>query len=157
MQGINHAEQGHVVNALPPVDINGGASSDIWSMKNYGKATIIVSVGVSAAAFTKIVVNECTAADGSGRTAIAYSVYKEETAAGDTLGERTAVAATGVTPSANDNIMYVIDLDARELSADSPWVEVVLTNASGNSCLASVLAVLTGSRYGEDQSPTALA
>ena len=49
-------------------------------------------------------------------TDIAFAVYKEETASGDTLATRVAVAATGVTPSANDNIFYVVDIDARDLT-----------------------------------------
>lgn len=157
MQGITIAEQGHFVNVIPPVDINGGKKGDIFSMENYAHATIVVQVGVSAAAFTKILVNECTAFDGSGRTAIAHNIYKEETAAGDTLGARTSVAAAGTTPSADDNIMYVIELDARELSDGSHFVEVELTNSSGNSVIASAVAILTGSRYAESESPTAIA
>lgn len=157
MQGFNVAEQGHVVNVIPPIDINGGKKGDIFSMENYAHASIIVQVGVSAAAFTKILVNECTAFDGTGRTAIAYNLYAEETALGDTLGAREAVAAAGKTPSANDTIMYVIELDARELSDGSHFVEVELTNTSGNSVIASAVAILSGSRYAEDQSPTAIA
>ncbi len=157
MQGINVAEMGHVVNVIPPIDISGGLKGDIFSMENYGHATIIIAIGVSAAAFTKILVNECSDLSGSDRTAIKYSIYKEETAAGDTLGARTAVALAGATPSANDTIFYVIELDARELSDDRQFVEIELTNTSPNSVIASVVAILSGSRYGGDQSPTAIA
>ena len=156
MQGFNIAEMGHVVNVIPSIDITGGKKGDIFSMKNYAHATIIIQVGVSVAAFTKILVNECSAFDGSDRQAIAYSIYKEETALGDTLGARTAVALAGLTPSANDTIFYVIELDARELSDARQFVEIELTNASGNSVIASVVAILSGSRYGGDQSATAI-
>lgn len=157
MQGITLAEAGHFVNVLPPIDINGGATGDRFTMKNYSHATIVVQIGVSAAAATKIIVKNCTAAESGTATAIAYNVYKEETAAGDTLGARTAVAAAGLTPSANDTIMYVIEIDGRELTDGYPWVELSITNASGNSVIASAIAILTGSRYAVDQSPTALA
>jgi hypothetical protein len=157
MQGMNMAEMAHVVNVLPPQDINGGAVGDRFHMKKHRKASIIIAIGASAAAFTKILVNECDAASAGNSNAIAFNVYKEETAAGDTLGARTAVAAAGLTPSANDNIFYVIDLDARELTDGFPFVEVQLTNASGNSVLASVVAVLTGARYAHDQNETVLA
>ena len=115
-----------------------------------------MQVGVSAAAFTKIIVKEADAASAGNANAIAYAVYKEETAAGDTLGARTAVASAGVTPSANDTIMYVIELDASELTDGFEWVEVSLTNASANSVIASIVAILSGARYGEDQSATAI-
>jgi hypothetical protein len=147
MRGINLAEQAHVVNVLPPKNISGGAIGDRFKMSHHQKASIVVQVGVSAAAFTKIIVKECDAATAGTATAIAYRLYAEETATGDTLGAKEAVAATGRTPSANDNIMYVIDLDATDLTDGYKWVEVSLTNTSGNSVLASIVAVLTGPRY----------
>lgn len=156
MQGINLAERGHIVNVIPPIDITGGKNGDRFHLKNHGKATIIVQIGVSAAAFTKIIMREADAATGGNTTDIAFAVYKEETALGDTLGARTAVAATGVTPSANDTIFYVIDIDARELTDGFEWLEVALTNASANSVIASVVAILTGSRYAGDLSATAI-
>lgn len=157
MQGMDLAVQGHIVNVLPPIDISGGAVADRFKMSGHGKATIIVQVGVSAAAFTKIIVKEADAASSGNSTAIPFSVYKEETAAGDTLGARTAVTTAGVTPSANNKIMYVIDIDARELTEGYKWIEVSLTNGSGNSVLASIVAVLTGARYSHDQNETVLA
>lgn len=156
MRGINLAEIGHIVNILPPVDITGGVTGDVFSLKNHAHATIIVQVGVSAAAFTKIIVNECTAFDGTGATAIPYSVYKEETAAGDTLGARTDVTAAGLTPSANDSIFYVIEIDAADLSEGSHFVQLSLTNGT-NSVIASAVAILTGARFAGDQSATAIA
>lgn len=156
MKGITIAEQGHIVNALPPIDISGGATADVFSMENYGHATIIVQVGVSAAAFTKILVNECTSFAGANATAIAFNYYSETTAAGDTLSTRTAATTAGVTPSANNNIFYVIELDASELSDGYNFVQVQLTNGT-NSVIGSVVAILSGSRYGEEASPTAIA
>jgi hypothetical protein len=157
MQGWNLAEQAHIVNALPPVSIAGGATADRFSMKNFAHATIIVSVGVSAAAFTKIIVRSCSAATSGTVTDIPFRVYKEETALGDTLGAKVDVAAAGVTPSANDNIFYVIELDAAELEEDQPWVEVALTNTTGNSVIACVIAVLSGARYTGSENATAIA
>lgn len=156
MKGINLAEGGKIINIIPPIDITAGKTGDVFSMENYHHATIVIQIGVSSAAFTKIIVNECTDFAAAGATAIAFSVYKEETAAGDTLGARTAVLAAGLTPSANDTIMYVIELDAAELSDGSHFVQLSLTNTT-NSVIASALAILTGARYGEDQSATAIA
>ena len=156
MGATTQVENLHYVNVLPPVDITGGKLGDRFHMKFHKKAQIIVQVGVSAAAFTKIIVNSCDAASGGTATAIAFNMYAEETAAGDTLGARTAVAATGHTPSANDNIMYVIELDADELLDGHDWVELSLTNTT-NSVIASAIAILSGSRYGGDQSGTVIA
>lgn len=150
------AEEGHIVNILPPIDITGGVTGDIFSMENFSHATIIVQVGVSAAAFTKIIVNECTDLAGTGATPIAHSIYKEETALGDTLGARTAVLAAGTTPSANDNIFYVIEIDAAELTSGSHFIQLSLTNGA-NSVIASAVAILSGARYAGDQNATAIA
>lgn len=148
MAGINIAESCHVVNILPPIDITGGAFSDVFSMENYAHATIIIQAGVTAAAWTKIIVNECIDATGHVGTAvaIAHYIYKEETDSGDTLGVRTAALAAGETPSANDNIFYVIELNASELSDGYPWVELSLTNGA-NANLVSAVAILSGARY----------
>lgn len=156
MQGINLVEQGHFVNVLPPVDITGGATGDRFSMKHHGKAQILVQVGVSAAAFTKILVKECDAATSGTATPIGFNYYAEETANGDTLGARASVAATGLTPSANNGIFYVIDIDARELSEGFEWVEVSFTNGA-NSVIASACAILTGGRYNGAEGATVLA
>jgi hypothetical protein len=157
-KGCVIAEECHVVNILPPIDITGGVYSDIFSMENYAHATIIVQIGVSAAAFTKIIVNECTSfSTGAGAgTAIAHNIYKEETASGDTLGARTAVAAAGTTPDAANNIMYVIEIDAAELTSGYGFIELSLTNGA-NSVIASAVAILSGARYPSDQSATAIA
>lgn len=157
MQGFNIAEMGHVVNVIPPIDISGGKIGDRFKMTNYGHVSIIVQVGVSAAAFTKIVVRECDAPTGGTATAIAYRLYAEETAAGDTLGAAEAVAAAGKTPSAVDTIFYVIEIDARELADGFHWIEVELDNISANSVIASVVAILSGARYAHDQNETAIA
>jgi hypothetical protein len=155
-QGVVIAEVGHIVNVIPPVDVTGGATGDRFSMARWTHASIIIQIGVSAAAFTKIILRECDAASGGTATDIAYKLYSEETAAGDTLGAKESVAATGKTPSANNSIMYVIELDARSLSDGFPWVEVALTNGS-NSVIASCVAILSGGRYANAESETVIA
>jgi hypothetical protein len=164
MKGFFTAEEGHVVSILPPVDITGGKKTQAFSMKNYQHATIILQVGVSAAAWTSIVVQagSATAAIGSdvaGNTAIAFKMYKQETAGADkdVLGAPVAETSSGETSvSANDNIFYVIEIDANELPDGKPYVQVVLANGS-NSVIASAVAVLSGARFSHRQSETVTA
>lgn len=158
MKGFVIAEEGHVVMPVAPVDITGGVTGQAFAMKNYQHASIFVPIGVSAAAFTKIILNACTDASGSNPTAIPFNIYKQETAGAshDVLGARTAVTSAGYTPSANDGIFYVIELDGAELPDGSPYVQVQLTNGA-NSVIAAVLAVLSGARFGETQSDTVTA
>jgi hypothetical protein len=158
MKGFVLAEQGHVVQAIAPVDVTGGQNGQAFSMKKYQHASILVLIGVSAAAFTKIILNACTDASSSNPTAIPFAIYKQETAGAshDVLGARTAVTSAGYTPSANDGIFYVIEVDANELPDGSPYVQVQLTNGT-NSVIAAVAVILSGARYAEAQSPTEVA
>jgi hypothetical protein len=153
MQGNVLAETSHFVNILPPVDITGGAKSQAFSMKNHGHATILFQIGVSAGAPTAIFVKYGTAtaavgSDVAGSTAMAFSIYKQETAgaANDILGARTAVTSAGYVPSANDGIMYVIEVDAREIPDGNPYLQLVVTNAA-QSVIASAVAILSGARF----------
>lgn len=155
MQGITLAQQGHIVNAIPPQDAAGTATGDRFSMANWRHASIIVSVGASAAAPT-ILVKECTAASGGTATAIAFDYFAETTAAGDTLGTLQSATTAGIAGSANDNIFYVIELDARELSDGSPWVEVSVVVDSADAVDVCAIAVLTGGRFLNDQTATVL-
>ena len=155
-KGFYSAQDGHIVNILPPVDITGGKTGAVFNMKNYAHASLVILVGVSAAAFTKILVNVCTAADGSNATAIPFDIFTCETSNTDVTSARTPVAAAGYTPSANDGIFYVIELDAAQLPQGSPFVQLQLTNGA-NSVIASAMALLSGARFGGDQSATALA
>lgn len=155
MKGINIAEQCHIVNILPPVDITGGKNCDIVDTSGYSHATFIIQIGVSAAAFTKIFLYECDDVTPTTATAIGYDYYAETTAAGDTLGARTAIASTGLTPSAVDTIMYVIDIDASTLTDGYPYLRVSFTNTT-NSVIASAVCILSGTRYAQELTPTAI-
>jgi len=157
MQGMNIAEMGHVVNVLPPKDVSGGATGDRFTMKNYGHATIIVQIGVTDEATATILVKEATAETGGTATAIGFNYYAETTADGDTLGAKTVATTAGIAVSPNNNIFYVIEIDARELSDGSPWIEVSITDVSTSANLASIVAVLSGSRFANAESATAIA
>lgn len=155
MRGINLFETAHFVNAIPPVNGTGGVTGDVFSMKNWAWANILLKMGVSAAAATKILVEACTNAAGDDAEAIAYDLYAEETDAGDTFGERQSVDAAGYTPSANNNIMYGIFVDAARLPDDKPYCRVRVTNGT-NSLLVDATVILTGFRYGGTDQATVL-
>jgi hypothetical protein len=166
MNGFSISEAGHVVNILPPVDITGGKTAQAFSMANYKHASIIIQIGVSAAAFTKILLNLCSDAAGSNPVALPFNLYTQEVAGAskDVLSAIQNIAAAGYTPSANDGIFYVIEIDANELEAaiagalsgtlgQDSYLQLQLTNGA-NSVIASAVAVLSGSRFAEAQSPT---
>lgn len=162
MRGTVLAQQMHIANVIDPVDFTGGKTGRWLALKAYEHVTFILSIGVSAAAPTAVLVQAATSAAGAGAVAIPFNVYKSETAGVDLLGARTPVTAAGFAPSANDGIFYVIELDAAEVlsaagvpPAGEPfaYVTVQVTNGA-NSVIASCVAVLSGARFGGDQSPS---
>jgi hypothetical protein len=156
MKGICIAEECHVVNILPPKDIDDTANaSDVWSMAKHAHASVIVQLGVTGAA-TTLTVEACDDFTPSNTTAIAFAIYKEETAAGDTLGARTAIASTGVALSTNDGVFYVLEIDAAELPAGKPNLRIKFTDP-GVATFGSAVAILSGERYSGDQNATAIA
>ena len=124
-------------------------------MKNYAHATIILQVGSQAGAFTAILY-ECDDFTPSNQNAIATVVYKEETGDGDTLGARTAETTSVFNSGENNNIMFVIEVTADELTDGYPNLQLKLSNLD-NTTYVSAIAILSGSRYASDQSATAIA
>lgn len=155
MAGMNIAEACHVVNVLPPVDINGGVTCDVFSMENYAHATIIITMGVTGAAST-VTLEECDDFVPTTDTAIAFSYYAEETANGDTLSGRTAATTSGFATSTNNGITYVIEVDAQDLTDGFGHLLLKFSDPS-QATFASVVAILSGSRYGNVSSATAIA
>lgn len=148
MRALNIFEQAHVVNALPAIDITGGKLTDVWSMKYFRGANILISIGVSAAAFTKILLFACDDFAGTNPVALPFKIYKCETALDDRFGANVDVTAAGYTPTANDNTMYGIYVDAQALaSLGKECMYVQLTNGA-NSVIAQVDVILTGTRFG---------
>ena len=154
--GMNIAEQGHLVNILPPVDVDGAVNSDVFSMANYAHASIIITAGVTGADAGNITLEECDDFVPTASTAIAFSYYGEPTPAGDTLSVRMAATVAGIDVSANDSIMYVIEIDASELSAGFPNLRIAWSDP-GAATFGAAVAVLTGARYGKERSASAIA
>lgn len=149
------AEQGHVMQILTPADLGGTSTrtSLYINMENYSHCDIILNVGVSAGTATAILY-ESSDGSGSSVAAVATNVYKEETTTGDTLGARTAVTTSGFTIAATAGIFYVICVEATDLSAGYPYINLRLS-ALDSTTVTCATAILSGARYGADQSVTA--
>lgn len=156
MKGINLAEQCHIVNIFPPVSIAGAVSSDVFSLEGYAHATIIIQAGATNADAGNITLEECDDFTPTTATAIVFDYYAETTAAGDTLGAKTTATVAGIDVSANDNITYVIEIDASQLTDGRPCLQLEWS-APGGATLISAVAVLSGSRFAETESATAIA
>lgn len=155
-KGFYVPQDGHVVNILPPQDINGSAqNSDVFSMRDHAHVDIILVLGTSGAAST-VTIEECDDFTPSNSTAIAFTYYQEETAAGDTLSGEQAATTSGFATSTNNNIIYIISIDASQLSDGFPCLRLAMSDPSASTIVAAV-AVLSGARYAGDQSETQIA
>lgn len=150
------AEEGHVVNLINPIDINGaGADSDVFSMEGYSHASIVVQLGVTGAAST-LTVYECDDFTPTNSTAIAFRYYAEATAGGDTLAAEAAATTSGISTGTADGIMYVIEIDAADLSDGYPCLQIKLSDPSA-ATVVSAVAILSGGRFKSPASATVIA
>ena len=154
-RSINIAEECHVINLIAPIDINGaGASSEVFSLGNYAHASIIVQLGVTGAA-TTLTIEECDNITPTTDTPIVFNYWAEATAGGDTLAVKAAAEVGGIALSTNDGVFYVIEIDAAQLAAGYPYLQIELSDPSA-ATLASAVAILSGSRYATEASGTAI-
>lgn len=150
------AQQGHVVNIIPPWGSDAATKdSDVFSMKDASHATIILQVGTQAGAFDVDLV-ACDDFTPSNTSAVGFYLAKEETALGDTLDALTATASTGFATAATNTIMYVIEIDAEDLPEGYPNLQLKLSGLD-NTTYVSAVAILSGLSYAGDTNRTQIA
>jgi len=177
MNGVNLAEAGHPINALPPQTISGGATAQAFSMKGAEHVSIFVIFGQlggsPVAVPTSVQVNQCTDANGDSALALVSFRYYYQLLGGagnDVLnGAQQALAnqpsvppnytatSSGIVsfPAGVSNGMIVIEIDAAELEVGVQAVGTIterpyLQVVIANGAYATyvnVLAVLTGQRF----------
>lgn len=86
---------------------------------------------------------------------IAYDLFACEVANQDTLGPRLAQTAAGYAPSATADIFYVIEYETSQLPPGYDYLALKVANGA-NANYAAAHAVLSGARFGQDQSPSVL-
>jgi len=154
-KGFTIPEEGKLVNLLSPVDIGGVAkTSDYFNLKNASHVDILITCGAITNAAT-ITVEESDDNAGGTTTAIGFDYYAYG-AADDTPGTRTTVANTGFSTGTTNGVMFVISIDASQLTDGYPYLVVKATNAAAN--VIAMVAVLSGVRYvtPNDGGPTSL-
>jgi hypothetical protein len=160
-KGFYLPQDGHLVQLYEPADHTGVEDSLVVRMGKYRHATIIISYGATPAADGVITIASRSALSGGTTTAIPFTYYKcildFEGALGDVLGAGVAATAVGgMIPTATANTMYVIELDSDQLVSGHIGFQVLQANPTGASIMSG-LAILSGPRYGNDQSPTVIA
>ena len=134
---------------LPDADrYTANPATDVYNLKYYQEITFILFEGAGGAGTTTLTVEECTAADGTGATAIAFK-YRLLANAGsaDTWGAWTAATSSGYLTIAGANKGVAIRVTADMLSAGYPYVRVQTTEDDSTAVDAVIIAILGGARY----------
>ena len=151
-KGFTIAEQGHLVNILPPASAVTALTSDSFLMEGWGHASIIVQSGVGSACTITVFDSASAAASGAS---MVFNYAQETSAAGDTLAALAAATTAGVAMPTADNTMMVIEINADELRDGYPWILIRADATTAN--YISAVAVLSGGRYQKDITATAIA
>ena len=155
MKGFTIAEQGHVVTLIAPISISAAATSEVFSMENWGHATIIVQGGAGSAC--TVTVSECDDFDPTTAATKTFMYCKEATASGDVADAALAAATTaGTSVGTATGTFLIIEIDNDELSDGYPCVQINLSDP-GTSKVVSAVAILSGGRYQKDITATAIA
>ena len=140
----------------PAADLFAGANvrSDIVNLSAYAQVTFVIHKGVGATGTSTVIVNSVDDVSGTTRTAIAFR-YKTVTS-GDTDSTLQTATASGFTTTAGSSQLYLVTVDATELSGSDKYCELEMDESADDPVLGSVLAILSSPSYASDQLPTAI-
>lgn len=147
-------ENVHIVAGLSPsADIyNGNPASDVVNMKNFAKAVFLLHQCKNATSTTgtaTVKAQAVTSVAASNATDLPFKYSKKATGAADTMGAVTSVAAGSTfTTTANEDTIYAIEVDARDLPSTSQYVQLKLTESVNAPVIGSVICLLLGYKMG---------
>lgn len=155
IQGLISENIKPVIGKAPVADIfNGDPVSDYVNGGLYGKIQFLLTKGVGTTGTATLTVL-CSATNaGSSTTAIAFK-YRVSTD-GDSFGDVTAATTSGFTTTAGSNQMYLIEVDAADLTEDKPFVALKMTETVDDPCVGAVSILLANPRYAGNSMPSAL-
>ncbi len=153
-KGFTIAEQGHIVQMIIPQTASAALTSEVFSMENWGHATIIVHGGAGSS--LTVTVSEADNFTPSNQATIVFNYAVEATASGDTQDAALQAATTaGVAIGTATGTYLVIEIDGDELNDGFPNLIINLSDP-GTSKIVSAIAILSGGRYQKDITATAI-
>ena len=139
----------HIIPLIHPVDTTTSApTTDIFSLAEYNHCCIILQTGTNTKGFA-VTVEECTAAAGTGNTALTEFYYREM-ATTDTWGALTASGGTLTVADADDQHVFAIEIDADELTDTYEYVKLTCAAPASGNNYVSAIAILSEPRYMKD-------
>ena len=158
----------HIVPAFVPVAdaFAGGITTEAVSLANYGKASLVIITGAreDTGISNLVTVEACTAADGTGNTAIAFKhrVQRYSTTV-DTWGALTAATSSGYNFASNNtvaNAVWFLEVTAEDVAAavdGGDFVRAVIAETANKTITAGGIWILSNPRYPTDVPLTAIA
>lgn len=172
MQGIFYLpEDGKYVNLKPPATYSSAVLSTVYvDMKSYRHCDFILQFGsCSSIASDQVTVKQAVNTSGSSAANLTVGGYwHNRTALGsssianDTMEKVAASsmnssgAAFKLASNSTSNQVYVVPVEAADLSASSSMDAAGIGIATMGKAVVGVSAVLSGARYRDDNPPSAL-
>ena len=152
------AEQTKIVHVLEPEDHNAGVDGDSVSLENYGHVTFIIQFGELTG--DAILTINSGASAGTKTTAETFN-YRAcatdlKSAGGDLLAAEATSAALTLTAATYEDRFIVVEMDADEFTDGQQWITPNLSSAA-SELFASIVAILSKPRFGQNVPPTAIA
>lgn len=128
---------------------NGDPATDVVNMRAYSRATFLLHQKTSGSPHgtATITVEACSSAAGSSATAIPFKYRKKTTGASSVWGAITAVAATGVSTTANEDTIYEITIQDTDLPEAKKYCRAVFTEVVDSPVYGACSILLEGGRY----------
>ncbi len=158
MRTLQLAQDGQIVQAFAPVDLNtAGAAGDWINLALYRRVTVIFTCGVGTAGDDPTLeLKQATDNAGAGAKALDFTAIFSKVGATALSGvgvftENTQAASNTYVDatSAENEAMFVIELDAEMLDVDNDFghVQLNILDDLANAQLAHAVYVLHGARY----------
>lgn len=157
--GINLAYNFKLVQGIQPRTTNGGFTSDVVSLKNYKKATIIVELTQAVGHATAFTLNQYDSVGGTGKalTGDVLIWANEDTATSDTLVRKSDGKSYTVSADVkNKTIIFEVEPSiALDLANNYDCIALVVSNSAQATNFASITFVLEP-RYLQATPPSAI-
>lgn len=168
MHNVDFLEQAHIIPAFVPVAdaFAGGLTTEAVSLRDYNRATLVVITGAieDSGISNLVTVEACTAADGTGNTAMAFNQRVQQySTTVDTWGALTAATSSGYNFAVNNavaNAVWYLTVTAAEV-ADAvdggDFVRAVVAETANKTITAGGIWILSEPRYPQSIPLTAIA
>ena len=147
------------VTGLAPI-VPSTSTPDYVSLKDYARFTAIITVdNATTVTGSAITLKQATAVAGTGEKALAFTKVwiNEDTAASDVLTETAVVSSTFTTDDTDaKNLIYVVEVDTATLDSNNDFDCIRVGTADATAAIVSVVYILHGARYPQDVMKSAI-